>query len=53
LHIASSVDSFLLNRYAKILEDLKKDPASHGNPLDILVCSKVELTKNVRCLVYI
>jgi hypothetical protein len=39
--------------YAKILEDLKKDPASHGNPLDILVCSKVELTKNVRCLVYI
>jgi hypothetical protein len=29
--------------HAKILEDMKKDPASHGNPLDILVCSLPEL----------
>ncbi|KAK2397499.1 damage-control phosphatase [Trifolium repens] len=27
--------------YAKILEDLKKDPASHGNPLDILLLCRL------------
>jgi len=26
-------------RYADILEDLKKDPESHGGPPDCIVCS--------------
>jgi len=45
-NIESYYGSFLSKRYAKILEDLKKDPASHGNPLDILVySSKVKNNK--------
>ncbi|CAK8572156.1 unnamed protein product [Lathyrus sativus] len=36
---AASKAELFAQRYAKILEDLKKDPASYGNPLDIpLLC---------------
>ncbi|XP_024629497.1 damage-control phosphatase At2g17340 [Medicago truncatula] len=36
-------------RYAKILEDMKEDPASHGNPLDILLLCRLreELLKEL------
>jgi len=31
--------TFSAKRYARILEDFKKDPAGQGEPLDIFVCS--------------
>lgn len=42
-NIASSVDAFPAKRYAKILEELMKDPASQGGPPDIIVCPLAEV----------
>lgn len=39
INIASFADTFPAKRFARIIEDFKKDPASQGRPLDILVCS--------------
>ncbi|WJX12596.1 pantothenate kinase [Trifolium repens] len=38
---AANKAEIFAERYAKILEDLKKDPASHGNPLDILLLCRL------------
>ncbi|CAJ2628237.1 unnamed protein product [Trifolium pratense] len=38
---AANKAEIFAQRYAKILEDLKKDPASHGNPLDILLLCRL------------
>lgn len=34
---------FVSKRYAKILEDLKKDPASYDDPVDISVCFLLDI----------
>ena len=39
INIASFADTFPAKRFARIIEDFKKDPASQGVPLDVLVCS--------------
>ncbi|GAU43596.1 hypothetical protein TSUD_27980 [Trifolium subterraneum] len=38
---AANKAEIFAQRYAKILEDLKKDPASHGNPLNILLLCRL------------
>ncbi|GAU43597.1 hypothetical protein TSUD_27990 [Trifolium subterraneum] len=38
---AANKAEIFAQRYAKILENLKKDPASHGNPLDILLLCRL------------
>ncbi|MCI07666.1 hypothetical protein A2U01_0028735, partial [Trifolium medium] len=38
---AANKAEIFAQRYANILEDLKKDPASHGNSLDILLLCRL------------
>ncbi|KEH42821.1 hypothetical protein MtrunA17_Chr1g0188221 [Medicago truncatula] len=38
---AANKAEIFAQRYAKILEDLEKDPASHGDPLDILLLCRL------------